>query len=53
MRQFIKLFLLLASFALAGSAFANQVLRIGVSPNYQPLAYKQDGQLTGIDIGVH
>lgn len=52
MRQFIKLFLLLASFALAGSAFANQVLRIGVSPNYQPLAYKQDGQLTGIDIAA-
>lgn len=52
MRQLTKLLLLIASFTLATSAFANQTLRIGVSPNYQPLAYKQDGQLTGIDIAA-
>lgn len=52
MRQLTQLFLLIASLALTGAVFAKEALRIGVSPHYQPLAFKQDGQLTGIDVAA-
>ncbi len=52
MRQLTRLLLLLTSLALASTALAKEALRIGVSPNYPPLVFKQDGQLTGIEIAA-
>ena len=35
----------------AGNAFADDLV-VGVNPEYQPLAYKEDGKLTGIELAT-
>jgi polar amino acid transport system substrate-binding protein len=52
MRNIVKLLLLASCVLLSSQTFAKEALRIGVSPNYPPLVYKKDGQLTGIDVAA-
>jgi polar amino acid transport system substrate-binding protein len=52
MRQLAKLFLFSSLLALASTVMAKEPLRVGLSPDYPPLAYKEDGQLTGIDVAA-
>ena len=46
--MFRTLFLLICLSLSAVSAWA-ETLRIGMSPDYPPLAYKQDGRIVGIE----
>lgn len=52
MRSFAKLLLLASCLTLAFNSVAKEPLRVGLSPNYAPLAYKDQGQLTGIDVAA-
>jgi ABC-type amino acid transport substrate-binding protein len=45
-----QLLLITGLLTLTSNAFAKDSLRVGVSPDYPPLAYKEQGQLTGIDV---
>lgn len=36
-------------FVFAGNAFAAGVLKVGISPDYEPLAFKRGGELVGIE----
>lgn len=47
-----QLLLITSLLTLTGNVFAKDVLRVGLSPDYQPLAYKEQGQLTGIDVAA-
>lgn len=51
MRPLIRVLLSTLYLLLATTAFAKEsALRVGLSPDYPPLAYKQDGKLTGIEV---
>lgn len=56
MRSFARFILLCPLLLLTGifasNASAKDVLRVGLSPDYPPLAYKEQGQLTGIDVAA-
>lgn len=52
MRQLARFLLLASCLTLAVNAFAKEPLRVGLSPDYPPLAYKDHGQLTGIDVAA-
>jgi ABC-type amino acid transport substrate-binding protein len=52
MRSFARFLLLASCFTIAFNAFAKEPLRVGLSPDYAPLAYKDQGQLTGIDVAA-
>lgn len=52
LRQITKILFLTGCFILSGQALAKEALRIGISPDYPPLAYKDQGQLTGIDVAA-
>ena len=52
MRSFARFLLLASCLTLTFSAFAKEPLRVGLSPDYPPLAYKDQGQLTGIDVAA-
>ena len=46
--MFRRLLLILLAYTCVTGAFA-QSLRVGVSPDYPPLAYLQDGSVVGIE----
>ena len=51
MRPLIRVLFSTLCLLLATTAFAKEsALRVGLSPDYPPLAYKQDGKLTGIEV---
>ncbi len=52
MRPFARFLLLASCLAFTFNAFAKEPLRVGLSPDYPPLAYKDQGQLTGIDVAA-
>ncbi|HSC75210.1 MAG TPA: transporter substrate-binding domain-containing protein [Pseudomonadales bacterium] len=52
MRQLARFLLLASCLTFAFTATAKEPLRIGLSPDYPPLAYKDHGQLTGIDVAA-
>lgn len=52
MRQLARFFLLASCLSLAFTTSAKEILRVGLSPNYPPLAYKDQGQLAGIDVAA-
>ncbi|MFO1348544.1 MAG: ABC transporter substrate-binding protein [Pseudomonadales bacterium] len=52
MRQLTLWLLLITSATFTHLSFAKDTLRIGLSPHYAPLAFKQDGQLTGIEVAA-
>jgi len=52
MRSFARFLLLASCLTLAFNTFAKEPLRVGLSPDYAPLAYKDHGQLTGIDVAA-
>ena len=52
MRPLARFLLLASCLTLCINAFAKEPLRVGVSPDYPPLAYKDQGQLTGIDVAA-
>lgn len=50
MRPLVRFLLLTSCLSLAFTVSAKETLRVGLSPDYPPLAYKDQGQLTGIDV---
>lgn len=52
MRQLARFFLLASCLSLAFTTSAKEILRVGLSPDYPPLAYKDQGQLAGIDVAA-
>ncbi len=57
MRQITQHFLLVISLLFApvvliNTVVAQETLRIGISPDYPPLVFKQEGQLTGIEVAA-
>lgn len=52
MRPFARFLLLASCLTLAFNTFAKEPLRVGLSPDYPPLVYKDRGQLTGIDVAA-
>jgi ABC-type amino acid transport substrate-binding protein len=52
MRPFARFLLLISCLTFALGTFASEALRVGVSPDYPPLAYKDHGDLTGIDVAA-
>ncbi|HQQ74139.1 MAG TPA: transporter substrate-binding domain-containing protein [Pseudomonadales bacterium] len=52
MRQLARFLLLASCLSLAFTTSAKEILRVGLSPNYPPLAYKDQGQLAGIDVAA-
>ena len=43
-------YLLLTLLLLSPLAFAQGTLKVGLSPDYPPLQYKQDGRLVGLEV---
>lgn len=52
MQPFARLLLLISCLTFAVGSFASDALRVGVSPDYPPLAYKDNGDLSGIDVAA-
>lgn len=52
MRIITRLLILITAVACSSAALAKEALRVGLSPDYPPLAYLDNGELSGIDVAA-
>ena len=52
MHTLLRLILLVCTVSLAATAGAKEALRVGISPDYKPLAYREKGDLIGIEVAA-
>lgn len=52
MRILTRLFLLASCLTFALGAAAKEPLRVGIAPDYPPLAYRESGDLSGIEVAL-